>query len=227
MAFTDTWFDKNVGDSGTFIKGFGCPTRLDRDKQTTGKEKGGGVCYYVNELWCKTVSVCEQLCTTDIELLSLSLRPLYLPSEFPQLFVTAIYIHPKANVDRAAQRICDVTQNIDVLSTDAPKFWVNDTNQCKLENCLPTYHQYITCPNRMNKIIDLCYGSVPNGYRSITKPPIGDADHNTVHLVPIYKCVMMRAKCVERLVKVWNEDSVARLQGCFDFTNWDVLSGFL
>ena len=133
------------------FKGFGCPTRLDRDKQTTGKAKGGGVCLYVNERWCKTVIVREQLCTPDIELLSVSLRPLYLPREFPQLFVTVVYIHPRANVDRAAQHICDVTQKLDALSTDAPKFILGDFNQCKLENCLPTYHQYITCPTRMNK----------------------------------------------------------------------------
>ena len=75
----------------------------------------------------------------DIELLSVSLRPLYLPREFPQLFVTVVYIHPRANVDRAAQHICDVTQKLDALSTDAPKFILDDFNQCKLENCLPTY----------------------------------------------------------------------------------------
>ena len=63
---------------------------------------------------------------------------------------------------------------------------------------------------------------MPNAYRSIAKPPIGDADHNTVHLVPIYKSLLKRAKCVERQVKVWNEDSTARLQGCFDCTDWDV-----
>ena len=45
MAFTETWFDKKVADRGTFIKGFGCPARLDRDKQTTGKEKGGVFVY--------------------------------------------------------------------------------------------------------------------------------------------------------------------------------------
>ena len=45
---------------------------------------------------------------------------------------------------------------------------------------------------------------------------IGDADHNTVHLVPIYNSLLKRAKCVEREVKVWNEDGIARLQGCFD-----------
>ena len=109
------------------------------------------------------------------------LRCMYLPREFPQLFVTVVYIHPRANVDRAAQHICDVTQKLDALSTDAPKFILGDFNQCKLGNCLPTYHQYITCPTRMNKTIDLCYGSVPTAYRSIAKPPTGDSDHNTVH----------------------------------------------
>ena len=74
----------------------------------------------------------------------------------------------------------------------------------------------------MNRTINLCYGSVPNAYRSLAKPPIGDADHNTVHLVPIYRCLLKRAKRVRRQVKVWNEDSIARLQGCFDCTNWDV-----
>ena len=222
MAFTETWFDNSVSDRGTFVDGFGCPTRLDRDRKATGKEKGGGVCLYVNERWCKTVMVREQLCTPDIELLSVSLRPLYLPREFPQLFVTVVYIHPKANVNRAAQHICDVTQKLDSLSPDAPKFVLGDFNQCKPKKCLPTYHQYVTCPTCMDRTIDLCYGSVPNAYRSIAKPPIGDADHNTVHLVPIYKSLLKRAKCVERQVKVWNEDSTARLQGCFDCTDWDV-----
>ena len=144
----------------------------------------------------------EQLCTPDIELLTVSLRPLYLPRECPQLFVTVVYIQPRANVDRAAQHICDVTQKLDALSADAPKFLLGDFTQCKLENCLQTYHQYITCPTRKDKTIDLCHGSVPNAYRSIPKPPIGDADHNTVHLLPIYKCVLKSAKCVESHVKV-------------------------
>ena len=80
------------------------PNRLDRDKQTTGKEKGG-VCSYVNERCCKTVIVREQLCTPYIKLLSVSLRPLYLPRGILQLFVTVVYIHPRAKLDRAAQHI--------------------------------------------------------------------------------------------------------------------------
>ena len=41
MAFTETWFDHSVSDRGSFVDGFGCPTRLDRDKKATGKEKCG------------------------------------------------------------------------------------------------------------------------------------------------------------------------------------------
>ena len=35
----------------------------------------------------------ETLCTPDIELLSVSLHPFYLPREFPQSFITLVYIH--------------------------------------------------------------------------------------------------------------------------------------
>ena len=92
---------QKCGDCGPFIKGFGCPSRLDRDKQTTGKEKGRNVCLYVNERWSKIVIVPEQLCTPYIELLSVSLRPMYLPREFPQLFVT--YPRDLMEVQRAVK----------------------------------------------------------------------------------------------------------------------------
>ena len=70
-------------------------------------------------------------------------------------------------MDRDAQHICDVTQKHDALSTDATKFILGDFNQCKLVNCLSTYHKYNTCPTRINKTIDLCYGSVPTAYPSV------------------------------------------------------------
>ena len=75
------------------VDGFGAPVRLDRNKAGTGKEPGGGVCFYVDKKWCNTVFVREALCTPDIELLSISLRPFYLPREFPQLFFTLVFFH--------------------------------------------------------------------------------------------------------------------------------------
>ena len=72
------------------------------------KDEMRGCFFYVNKRWCKTVIVREQLCTPDIELLSVPLRPLYLLREFPQLRVTVLCIHPSVNVDRAAQHISEV-----------------------------------------------------------------------------------------------------------------------
>lgn len=55
------------------------------------------------------------LCLTsinpDIELLAVSLRPFYLPREFPQLFFILVYIHPKANASAATEHIKNTLVN--------------------------------------------------------------------------------------------------------------------
>lgn len=98
MAFSETWLTSTDANSDLTISGFGAPVRLDRDTDATGKSQGGGVCVYINQQWCNNVTIRESICTANIELLSVSVCPFYLPREFPQLFVTVVYIHPKANV---------------------------------------------------------------------------------------------------------------------------------
>lgn len=106
LAFTKTWLSEADKDEELIISGFSSPLRLDRSPEITGKNRGGGMCLFVNKRYCNTVVVREKLSTPDIELLSVSLRPHYLPREFQQLFYTLAYIHPRAN---AAQLIEDVT----------------------------------------------------------------------------------------------------------------------
>lgn len=53
------------------------------------------------------------LCTSDTELMSVSLRPFYLPREFPQLFVMHVYIHLKAKVDMATWAVVRTVQRQD------------------------------------------------------------------------------------------------------------------
>lgn len=93
MAFSETWLMPTDTDSDLTISGFGAPVRLDRDSGATGKSQGGGVCVYLNQRWCNNVTVRESICTADIELLSVSVRPFYIPREFPQLFLTVVYIY--------------------------------------------------------------------------------------------------------------------------------------
>ena len=66
---------------------------MDRDSTKVGKKVGGGVCLYVNESWCNSANVCvkKRVCMEDVELISVSQRPCYLPCEFGRIFVTVVY----------------------------------------------------------------------------------------------------------------------------------------
>ena len=50
---------------------------MDRGSAKVGKKVGGGVCLYVNERWCDSTNVFvkKRVCTEDVELISVSLRP--------------------------------------------------------------------------------------------------------------------------------------------------------
>ncbi|KAJ8339370.1 hypothetical protein SKAU_G00361560 [Synaphobranchus kaupii] len=97
LAITETWLDSNIASSDVEPSGFSA-FRTDRDPNFTGKTRGGGVCLLVRDEWCRAVVVRQHLCTPDIELLCVSLRPFHLPREFPQIFLTVVYIHPKAKI---------------------------------------------------------------------------------------------------------------------------------
>ena len=100
-----------------------------------------GVCAY-NERWCKDHTLRDSYCSEDIELLSLSFTPFYLPREFGQIFVTVVYIHPQA----AAEAIQDTVIKLENVAPDAPKLILDDFNGCSMKHALPHFYQYITCP---------------------------------------------------------------------------------
>ena len=103
MCFSETWFNDRVTDEIASIDGF-VLARKDRSKEESGgKERGGGVCMYVNERWChkNNVRVTDSVGTPDIELLTVVCRPFYLPREFPKITVNVVYIPPDANYTEA------------------------------------------------------------------------------------------------------------------------------
>lgn len=93
--------------------------RTDRGTQS-GRRKGGGLAIFVNSKWCNTkhVTVGERICTRDIELLALGLRPYYLPREFSH--VVAVYVPPSA-VDA---RTCDIHSTVAELQTKHPRAFI-------------------------------------------------------------------------------------------------------
>ncbi len=77
---------------------------IRHDRTGDSKKKiGGGLLTLVNEKWCKNICVNHRYCDADIELLSVSLRPFYLPREFNSLKVINVYIPPNGNYMSACE----------------------------------------------------------------------------------------------------------------------------
>lgn len=138
------------------------------------------------------------------------------------MFVTVVYIHPRANTKVAANRIYDTMAKLENMAPDAPKFVLGDFNGCSIKSVLPNYYQYVECPTRRDKTLDLCFGNIKDAYKGYAKPPLGDSDHNAIQLVPQYKQKLKTSKPEIKIVKQWTDESVERLRGCFDCTVWDI-----
>ena len=68
----------------------------------------------------------------------------------------------------------------------------------------------------------MCYGNVKDAYSARAKPPLSNSDHNVVHLLPTYRSVFKSRKPEIRTVKVWSNDKVEELKGCFLCTDWEI-----
>ncbi len=68
ICLTETWMSAMVPDS-------------DRTKELTGKSRGGGVCFYINNSWCneRNIHSIKSFCSPDLEFHMLLCRPFWLP----------------------------------------------------------------------------------------------------------------------------------------------------
>ena len=119
-------------------------------------------------------------------------------------------------------KLSDVISRIETANPGAVTVVVGDFNHSNLRKTQPKFYQHVTCSTRGDKILDHCYSSIKNAYKSLKRPPFGDSDHNCIHLVPTYKSKLKSEKPVKRTVRQWTRTASDRLRGCFDCTNWDV-----
>jgi hypothetical protein len=219
VCLSETWLSGM--DLDPDLPGFSV-MRSDRSRTATGKKQGGGVCVYVNEKWCTNVTAREEFCSKDIELLSVALRPFYLPREFQRVFVSVVYIPPKADVKAAADKIREVVMKQESTCPDSIRLVLGDFNVCRLSKVLPNYRQYVTCKTCKDSTLDLCYGNVARAYKSIPLPSLGRSVHNMISLLPMYKSRLKSCKPKKKTVRQWSLDVTLALDACFYQTDWDV-----
>ncbi len=68
ICLTETWMSAMVPDSAIELTGFSVH-RSDRTKELTGKSRGGGVCFYINNSWCneRNIHSIKSFCSPDLE----------------------------------------------------------------------------------------------------------------------------------------------------------------
>ena len=222
LCFSESWFQDNTPNSSIQLDNFHLE-RSDRDPTISQKTRGGGVCVYINEHYChpKNVHIIEKKCQPDLEILSISLRPYYLPREFPKVILNVIYVPDKAHATSASAELTDILNRQMTSSPDALIITTGDFNHTTLNRNL-RFYQHVTCPTREDATLDLCYSNVKDGYKCSTLPPLGSSDHDMIYLLPKYKTQLIRNPPVEKTISVWDECGRERLHDCFERTNWQV-----
>jgi len=103
---------------------------------------------YISETWCKNISVKSKLCNPNIELLSLSLIPFYLPGEIASINLFVVYIPPSGNYLQACETLKNTVDERENEAPNATNILLRDFNNCPVHRHLHGYTQYVKCTTR-------------------------------------------------------------------------------
>ncbi len=76
FCLTETWLTPTVPDTAVTPSDNFSVLRMDRSAEA-GKNKGGGVCFFINKKWCdsRNISILSRSCSPHLEHLSIICRP--------------------------------------------------------------------------------------------------------------------------------------------------------
>ncbi len=136
LCFTETWLKDTIPDSALHLPNFQL-IRADRKAESTGKLRGGGTCFHINERWCTDVTVLKKMCCYDLETLFINCKPFYSPREFCSFILVSIYIPPHVNARSAVQKLADQITETEQQHPDSVLIILGDFNKANLSRKLP------------------------------------------------------------------------------------------
>ncbi|TWW61472.1 hypothetical protein D4764_04G0001190 [Takifugu flavidus] len=166
--------------------------------------------------WCSPehIHVKERVCSPDVELIAIGLRPYYLPREFTNVIAITVYIPPTGKADSACDVIHSVTADLQTKHPGAFILITGDFNHASLKSTLPTFHQYVQTGDFM---------LMSPVHTPPLLPPLGKSDHNLVLLSPSYTPVVQQqpVTTVSDYIKFYTENSVPTKKKKRGFTAGD------
>ena len=123
-------------------------------------------------------------------------------------------------MDSALHRLVEVISNYENEDPNSLSVVLGDFNQADLQAALPNY-KHVKCPLRGKYILNHCYCSVKDLYKSITRANLRNSDHSTTMLIPIYK----QQKAIEESGSC-KADSILLVQMATNSEDvWTILNG--
>ncbi len=129
---------------------------------------------------------------------------------------------PQANTDQALRELYRNISEQETTHPDAAFIITGDFNKANFRTIAPKYFQHVTINTRGDRILDHCYTSFRDAYKSLPRPPFGKSDHSSVLLLPAYRQKLKREAPALRTIQCWSDQSDATLQDCFDHVDWDM-----
>ncbi|KAI3364730.1 hypothetical protein L3Q82_000886 [Scortum barcoo] len=121
----------------------------------------------VNNKWCSDVEIISTGCSPDLEHLMIRCRPYYLPREFTSVVMTAVYVPPHADNNKAMDELYGVIDRTETSRPEAAFIVAGDFNSANLRKVLPRYHQHISCPTRGENTLDHVYTPYADTYKAL------------------------------------------------------------
>ena len=222
ICITETWLTSNINDQQTDLDGY---DQHRNDRQKGSKSRGGGISVYINKKWSKVNRIIHSLSQSDIEILSVISRPMWLPREFSSVITVACYApctggdSTKSATDKTARTIAQHITDIQLKYPNSAIMIMGDFNKVKIS--IPNFQQIVNKPTRGTKLLDLCFVNVKESYKYCKQlPSLGNSDHNIIHLIPKY---IPKAKFPAETTtrRKFNDHTISDLQACFEITDWD------
>ncbi len=146
----ETWLNNSVPDCAIQLEQLTC-YRADRALVEGGKRRGGGLCVYINNVWCRDAVVVCKHCSPLVEFMIIKCRPFYLPREYTAILLVAVYIPPSSNNINRSEALHDLYQHISEQQTAHPDAFLilaGDFNHADLKSVFPKIHQHVDFPTR-------------------------------------------------------------------------------
>ncbi len=142
FCLPETWLTPTVPDTAVTPSDNFSVLRMDRSAEA-GKNKGGGVCFFINKKWCdsRNISILSRSCSPHLEHLSIICRPFYLPRELASLLPSTF--HHKQTLSwlcpNSTTSSADITTSILTLPSSSPGTLTKPTSRKSCRTFISIY----------------------------------------------------------------------------------------